>query len=166
MQNSVFDASQGKVMTFLELKVPPVAQVIIMALVMYLISQLPIALYFSLAGSTWLALGFAFIGMGLGVMGVSEFKKAQTTANPTAPEKAASLVTSGVYQYTRNPMYLGLTIILLGWGLYLSSLLVFLLLPVFVIYMNRFQIQVEERIMAQNFGSAYQDYLMQVRRWF
>lgn len=152
-------------MSYLTLKVPPAAQFILIVLAMYGMSRLSIALHFSLAGSTWLAIGFAVIGLGLGAMGVAEFKKAQTTANPQAPEKAAALVTSGVYQYSRNPMYLGLTIILFGWGLYLSSLLVFSLIAVFVLYMSRFQIQAEEQVMAQKFGTHYQDYLIQVRRW-
>ncbi len=149
----------------LALKVPPVAQFIIIVLAMYGVSRMSIALHFSLAGSTWFAIIFAAIGLGLGAMGVAEFKKAQTTANPQAPEKVSALVTSGVYQYTRNPMYLGLTIILCGWGLYLSSLLVFGLIVVFILYISRFQIQAEEQVMAQKFGSPYQDYLIQVRRW-
>ncbi|WP_201565257.1 isoprenylcysteine carboxylmethyltransferase family protein [Psychrobacter sp. CMS30] len=152
-------------MNALALKVPPVAQVIITAAAMYGVSKMVPALTFSLNGSTALAVGLGVIGMSLGVMGVTQFKKAQTTPNPQALEKVSSLVTSGIYRYSRNPMYLGLVLILLGWAFYLSHFLAFVLLPVFILYMTRFQIQPEEQMMARKFGKTYQAYLNKVRRW-
>ncbi|WP_350557643.1 isoprenylcysteine carboxylmethyltransferase family protein [Psychrobacter sp. CAL346-MNA-CIBAN-0220] len=152
-------------MKFLELKVPPVLQVLTVGAAMYGVSKTLPSLQFSLTGSGWLASALAVTGLGVGVMGVTEFKKAQTTVNPHTPEKATDLVTSGIYQYSRNPMYLGLVLILLGWALYLSHVLAFVLLPVFIIYMSRFQIQAEEKIMMQKFGDKYQAYLTKVRRW-
>ncbi|WP_201629061.1 methyltransferase family protein [Psychrobacter maritimus] len=152
-------------MNALALKVPPVAQVIITAAAMYGVSKMVPALTFSLNGSTALAVGLGVMGMSLGVMGVTQFKKAQTTPNPQALEKVSSLVTSGIYRYSRNPMYLGLVLILLGWAFYLSHFLGFVLLPVFILYMTRFQIQPEEQMMARKFGKTYQAYLNKVRRW-
>ncbi|WP_201590964.1 methyltransferase family protein [Psychrobacter pulmonis] len=152
-------------MNALALKVPPVAQVIITAAAMYGVSKMVPALTFSLNGSTALAVGLGVIGMSLGVMGVTQFRKAQTTPNPQALEKVSSLVTSGIYRYSRNPMYLGLVLILLGWAFYLSHFLSFVLLPVFILYMTRFQIQPEEEMMARKFGKTYQAYLNKVRRW-
>ena len=152
-------------MNALALKVPPVAQVIITAAAMYGVSKMVPALTFSLNGSTALAVGLGVIGMRLGVMGVTQFRKAQTTPNPQALEKVSSLVTSGIYRYSRNPMYLGLVLILLGWAFYLSHFLAFVLLPVFILYMTRFQIQPEEQMMARKFGKTYQAYLNKVRRW-
>lgn len=156
-------------MNALALKVPPVAQVIITAAAMYGVSKMVPSLTFSLNGSTALALalavGLGVIGMSLGVMGVTQFRKAQTTPNPQALEKVSSLVTSGIYRYSRNPMYLGLVLILLGWAFYLSHFLAFVLLPVFILYMTRFQIQPEEQMMARKFGKTYQAYLNKVRRW-
>ena len=152
-------------MNALALKVPPVAQVIITAAAMYGVSKMVPALTFSLNGSTALAVGLGVIGMSLGVMGVTQFRKAQTTPNPQALEKVSSLVTSGIYRYSRNPMYLGLVLILLGWAFYLSHFLAFVLLPVFILYMTRFQIQPEEQMMARKFGKTYQAYLNKVRRW-
>ena len=152
-------------MNTLALKVPPVAQVIITAAAMYGVSKMVPALTFSLNGSTALAVGLGVIGMSLGVMGVTQFRKAQTTPNPQALEKVSSLVTSGIYRYSRNPMYLGLVLILLGWAFYLSHFLSFVLLPVFILYMKRFQIQPEEQMMARKFGKTYQAYLNKVRRW-
>jgi protein-S-isoprenylcysteine O-methyltransferase Ste14 len=152
-------------MNALALKVPPVAQVIITAAAMYGVSKMVPALTFSLNGSTALAVGLGVMGMSLGVMGVTQFRIAQTTPNPQALEKVSSLVTSGIYQYSRNPMYLGLVLILLGWAFYLSHFLAFVLLPVFILYMTRFQIQPEEQMMARKFGKTYQAYLNKVRRW-
>ncbi|MBK3393050.1 isoprenylcysteine carboxylmethyltransferase family protein [Psychrobacter sp. M9-54-1] len=152
-------------MNALALKVPPVAQVIITAAAMYGVSKMVPALTFSLNGSTALAVGLGMMGMSLGVMGVTQFRKAQTTPNPQALEKVSSLVTSGIYGYSRNPMYLGLVLILLGWAFYLSHFLSFVLLPVFILYMTRLQIQPEEQMMARKFGKTYQAYLNKVRRW-
>ena len=152
-------------MNALALKVPPVAQVIITAAAMYGVSKMVPALTFSLNGSTALAVGLGVMGLSLGIMGVTQFRIAQTTPNPQALEKVSSLVTSGVYQYSRNPMYVGLVLILLGWAFYLSHFLAFVLLPIFILYMTRFQIQPEEQMMAQKFGKTYQDYLNKVRRW-
>ena len=152
-------------MKSLELKVPPVAQVIVTAATMYGVSKVAPALKFSLSGSTALAIGLGVIGLGSGIMGVAQFKKAQTTPNPQALEKVSSLVTDGIYRYSRNPMYVGLVLILLGWALYLSHFLAFVLVPVFMFYMTRFQIQPEERMMERKFGKAYQSYLSRVRRW-
>ena len=139
-------------MNALALKVPPVAQVIITAAAMYGVSKMVPALTFSLNGSTALAVGLGVMGLSLGVMGVTQFRIAQTTPNPQALEKVSSLVTSGIYRYSRNPMYLGLVLILLGWAFYLSHFLAFVLLPVFILYMTRFQIQPEEQMMARKFA--------------
>ena len=129
------------------------------------ISKIAPALKFSLGGSTALAVGLGVIGLGSGILGVTQFRKAQTTPNPQALEEVSSLVTSGVYQYSRNPMYVGLVLILFSWALYLSHFLAFVLLPIFILYMTRFQIQPEERMLAQKFGKAYQAYKAKVRRW-
>lgn len=152
-------------MNALALKVPPVAQVIITAAAMYGVSKMVPALTFSLNGSTALAVALGLMGLSLSIMGVTQFRIAQTTPNPQALELVSSLVTSGVYQYSRNPMYVGLVLILLGWAFYLSHFLAFVLLPIFILYITHFQIQPEERMMAQKFGKTYQDYLNKVRRW-
>lgn len=152
-------------MNALELKIPPPAQFVITAASMFGVSKIVPALKFSLTGSTALGIVLGVIGLSSGIMGVMQFKKAQTTPNPQALEKVSSLVTSGIYQYTRNPMYLGLVLMLLGWALYLSHFLAFILIPLFMMYITRFQIQPEERMMTQKFGQNYQAYLQKVRRW-
>ena len=152
-------------MRSLELKVPPVLQVLIVAFAMYGLSGLFPNLQVKVFGTNWLASSLAIVGMALVIMGILAFKKAQTTVNPHTPEKSASLVTNGVYKYTRNPMYLGMLLILLGWAFYLSNFAALFVLPIFVIYMSRFQIQPEERFMMQKFGDEYRAYVVKVRRW-
>ncbi|HET8706603.1 MAG TPA: isoprenylcysteine carboxylmethyltransferase family protein [Pseudomonadales bacterium] len=97
--------------------------------------------------------------------GVLAFKKAKTTVNPLKPETATSMVTSGVYQITRNPMYVGFTLFLMAWAIYLASFLSLLGVMGFVLYINRFQIIPEERAMRKVFGDAFLEYSKQVRRW-
>ena len=77
----------------------------------------------------------------------------------------SSLVVSGIYKYTRNPMYLGFVLVLLGWAAFLSNLAAFVLLPAFVLYISRFQIRPEERVLASLFPDEYPAYRDQVRRW-
>lgn len=81
------------------------------------------------------------------------------------PDSASALVTGGIYKITRNPMYLGFLLILLGWTVFLSNLFAYALLPVFVIYMNRFQIVPEENALDTLFGNEYRFYKSKVRRW-
>ncbi len=93
------------------------------------------------------------------------FRAAQTTINPLAPARASKLVTTGIYKITRNPMYLGLCLILLAWALHLSAWLSFMGPVLFVLYITRFQIQPEERVLQQHFGEVYVAYTARVRRW-
>ena len=62
-------------------------------------------------------------------------------------------------------MYVGLLLLLLAWGIFLADALAFIGLPVFLLYMNRFQIAPEERAMQEQFGDDYRDYMRVVRRW-
>jgi protein-S-isoprenylcysteine O-methyltransferase Ste14 len=112
-----------------------------------------------------IAWGFALSGIVVAGLGFLEFKRVKTTVNPTKPGSSSILVTRGVYQHTRNPMYLGFLSILFGWAIGSGSLLAFLFLPAFVLYMNEFQIKPEERALAAIFGEEFQKYRSRVRRW-
>ena len=99
-----------------------------------------------------------------GSSGVATFRRARTTVNPTRPH-ASSLVTWGVYAISRNPMYLGGLTMLLGFAIFLSNPLAFLFLPLYVLYLNRFQIAPEERVLTSLFGETYVAYQAHARRW-
>ncbi len=108
-----------------------------------------------------------FIGLGVLLMLISGFFffKAHTTINPMKPEDSSALVTSGLYNFTRNPIYLGDLLVLVGWAFYLENFFSLLLITGFVLYMNRFQIIPAERALAASFGEDYKVYKQRVRRW-
>ncbi|MDB6025813.1 MAG: protein-S-isoprenylcysteine methyltransferase [Verrucomicrobiales bacterium] len=149
----------------LELKIPPVALVIIIALLMWLGSAYAPGFHFQFAFQTIVAGLFGLLGLGVCALGLLEFKWAKTTVNPTKPQSSSSLVRSGVYRHTRNPMYLGFVLILAGWAALTATFLSFFGLPAFVLYMNRFQIKPEERALASLFGDEFRAYCSTVRRW-
>jgi len=107
----------------------------------------------------------AGFGVIVAILGVWAFRQAKTTVNPVTPEKASSVVTGGIYSYTRNPMYVGLTAVLVGWAIWLSVPLAIVGPAAFMLYMTRFQIIPEERVMSSKFGRDYDDYRKRVRRW-
>jgi len=149
----------------LELKIPPPAVAALMAAIMWLGAWLVPALTFRLPGRSLLALAAAVAGAAISVLAVLAFRRAGTTVNPMKPDSSSSLVVSGVYTRSRNPMYLGLLLILLAWGMYLSNAMAFLILPGFMWYMNRFQIEPEERVLASRFGEQFDSYASRVPRW-
>lgn len=104
-------------------------------------------------------------GAAVAIAGLLAFRRARTTSNPVRPDKASALVTSGIYRYTRNPMYVGFACATLGWAAYLGHALAPLGAVAFVAWMNRYQIPHEERALASLFGDAFQRYCIQVRRW-
>ena len=137
-----------KLATALELKVPPPALVIITGFAMWAASAAVPSLALALLWRHAVAIAIAAAGIIFGLAGVVEFRRAGTTFNPTKPGNASALVTSGVYRYSRNPMYVGVLVVLVGWAAFLANAFAFLFLPVFVAYMNRFQIAPEERALS------------------
>ncbi len=152
-------------MKTLELKIPPAIVVLIVALLMWATDQVLPTFKFVFTWSQWLAVSVFVLALVPILAGVFAFKNAKTTVDPTQPNKASTVVTSGVYRYTRNPMYLGFLLGLLAFAIKLSNPLAGLFLPLFVVYMNQFQIKPEERALSDLFGADYQSYLVKVRRW-
>jgi protein-S-isoprenylcysteine O-methyltransferase Ste14 len=72
---------------------------------------------------------------------------------------------SGIYRISRNPMYLGFFLLLTGLAIFLSNVIAIVILPLFILYMNRFQIEPEERVLTYLFGQEFVDYKLRVRRW-
>ena len=103
--------------------------------------------------------------MFVSIAGTISFHRAKTTVNPMKPDKASSLVTSGVYRITRNPMYVGLLLVLVAWAVFLSSPPALAGPVAFLFYVGRFQIMPEEITLSSLFGSEYNAYKSGVRRW-
>ena len=112
-----------------------------------------------------MSIGVGIIGLFVMLAGVLSFRRMKTTVNPLQPGAATALVTGGVYRYTRNPMYLGMLLLLIGWAVYLSSPIALIGVLVFWFYISRFQIRPEERALAKLFGDGFSDYASRVRPW-
>lgn len=104
-------------------------------------------------------------GVALNLLPKLTFRRAGTTVNPLRPQAASALVTHGVYRHTRNPMYLGQALVLLGAMLYLQDLRALLALPLFVAYITRFQILPEERVLSARFPGEFAAFCRRVPRW-
>lgn len=104
-------------------------------------------------------------GVAFDLLGLIAFRKSRTTINPLRPERTSALVTGGIYRITRNPMYVGMALLLLAWAIYLSALLPFVGVPVFMLYITCFQIKPEERVLERLFGEEFLNYAARVRRW-
>jgi len=148
-----------------ELRIPPLLQVAFAALMIWLSSQSADITAVTLPAREAIAIMLIASGAVIAFSGVLEFRQHGTTVDPRFPHKTASFVRSGIYQITRNPMYLGFAIALTGWCYWQENLAGFIWLPVFILYMNRFQIQTEEAFLEQKFGQQYREYCLKVRRW-
>lgn len=152
-------------MDFLETRFPPPLVALVIAVLMWLASywlpatSLPRGLTYAIAAVVLLA------GLSFSIRAMRSFRKADTTANPVRIEKASSLVTDGVYLFSRNPMYVGVTLDLCAIAFFLNCLWTLVGPAIFVAYTTRFQIMPEERLLAAKFGDAYRDYCQRVRRW-
>ncbi len=136
-------------MNKLRLTIPPPIVLLLAVLFMWLLSQLFPFLSFIVSAREWLS-GLLF-GLGVCVCvcvcGVVAFKKASTTLDSRNPDKASQLVVMGIYRYSRNPMYLGFLCILVACAVYLANLVCLLVVPLFILYLNRFQIKPEESVL-------------------
>ncbi|MDO4897227.1 MAG: isoprenylcysteine carboxylmethyltransferase family protein [Moraxella sp.] len=146
----------------MKLKIPPVVVTMVFALLMWAVSNIDLMFGFK---SFSLAILSILLGVLVIILGVLEFKKAKVTLNPLDPEQSQNIVSAGIYQYTRNPMYLGMALILVGVAFYFGGILLWFFVGGFLIYMTYFQIMPEEEILTKNFGKTYLNYKQKVRRW-
>jgi protein-S-isoprenylcysteine O-methyltransferase Ste14 len=132
---------------------------------MWFVATLAPQLVLVIPGQVILAAIAGFTSIALILAGAIAFRVAGTTVNPMQPSNTSSIVTRGIYKISRNPMYAGFLLLLLSWALLLSNIVSFAGLPVFVWYMNRFQIIPEEQALIAKFGAEYIAYAKNVRRW-
>jgi protein-S-isoprenylcysteine O-methyltransferase Ste14 len=171
MANHQVDQLSGEVsgakepMRALELKIPPPLVAALIGIGMWFASRTGPSIELPLLMRAFAFVAIAFCGGATALAGNREFKRAQTTINPFKPENATALVTSGIFRYTRNPMYVGLMLVLLGWAAFLCSAWALAGPVIFILYISRFQIAPEERVLSSKFGADYADYVSRVRRW-
>ena len=150
----------------MRLKIPPALFTLIVGLLMYVLAKfLPFG-DFNFTGRLYLMYFLFGLGVLIGLWSLLQFFSKKTSVNPVTPDSASTLVCKGIYSFTRNPMYLGLLLLLLAWALFLSNAFNTLLAAGFVSYMNRFQIKPEEEALEKIFGSEFLAYKIKVRRWF
>lgn len=146
-------------------RVPPPIVTAICGLLMWLVARHVPFGQFAFDAQQVAALALVSGGGLLMTLAAWQFQRARTTLNPMKPHTATTLVTRGVFAFSRNPIYVADLLFLVAAGLWFGSLPAFLLLPVFVLYMDRFQIVPEEEILARMFDADYAAYRARVRRW-
>ncbi len=116
-------------------------------------------------GARGVAVGIVILGLAILLWAGLLFKREKTTVNPFRPKKTTVIVADGPYRFSRNPMYLGMILIILGAGIYIGTALTLPVVLAFWIYINETQIKPEERALSKMFGQAFIDYMGKVRRW-
>ncbi len=147
----------------LDQKIPPALLLVIFGIVTFLMSNQS----FIFSGlSQSIGFGLGILAIVIAVVAVLSFKKAKTTVNPMKTENISSLVTTGIFSYSRNPMYVAMSLLLFGFGIYMGTSLFSVFWTVFfILYLTRFQIMPEEKLLIGIFGNEYKNYCKNVRRW-
>ena len=144
-------------------KIPPPIVTLIFGLIIFFSKSLfPIC---NFDNSNYVSLIFLIFGFIILITAVKSFKKHQTTINPLNPDQASTLVNSGIFSFTRNPMYLGMLFILLSISFKFNILGGIIICFLFKIYITRFQIVPEEEAMEKIFKKDFIEYKKKVRRW-
>ena len=138
---------------------PPVLSLICMA-IMY---RLPTIL--TLPKATWLVVMLVGLSSVIGIASVISFRLAKTTISPLHPNQTSHIIQTGIYRFSRNPMYLSIAIFLVAFAIYLENATALLVIPLFIWSINYLQIQPEEQMLEQKFGEEYLAYKKAVRRW-
>jgi protein-S-isoprenylcysteine O-methyltransferase Ste14 len=147
-------------------RIPPPILMLLAAGVMWALNLwLPLAHWIP---GPWNLVGAAVpaaIGFVIAVAAFVRFHQVHTTVNPVDPSKATQLVTDGVFRFSRNPMYLGLVLLLIGWAVWIDSASPWIIPPLFMIVITRVQIMPEEQALERLFGAQYVAYRRSVARW-
>jgi protein-S-isoprenylcysteine O-methyltransferase Ste14 len=149
----------------LELRVPPPVVTAVFALLMWFLARAFPFLDVDVPARIPAATTLLVIAVVIGIAAVLGFRRAKTTINPLKPQASSALVTGGIYRWTRNPMYLAMLLVLIGWACIVSNLAALVMLPLFVSALSRLQIEPEERALHARFGPEFENYRRKVRRW-
>ncbi|MCW8864081.1 MAG: isoprenylcysteine carboxylmethyltransferase family protein [Colwellia sp.] len=149
----------------LALKIIPPIQLIISAGLMYGLAKYFPQYHFDLSLGFAIVILLILMASVIGILALYDFHKHQTTFHPHTPEKTSTVVDSGLFAYSRNPMYISLVLLLLAVAVYLQNYTSFVMLPLFIWYLTQFQIIPEEKMLNKLFPNEYQAYCQKVRRW-
>jgi protein-S-isoprenylcysteine O-methyltransferase Ste14 len=147
----------------METKIPPPIVTLIFGLAIYLsrtiFPEIEIQ-YSSFFGMVLLLLGFLIL-----ISAVKLFRNDKTTVNPLSPEQATKLVTNGIFKLSRNPMYLGMAVILASVAVFFNIIGGIIFMALFCLYITKFQIIPEEKAMKELFAQDFEQYMQATRRW-
>ncbi|MCB9137017.1 MAG: isoprenylcysteine carboxylmethyltransferase family protein [Caldilineaceae bacterium] len=146
-------------------KVPPLLLVVLISIAMYLLAPHLPAINIGQKFSLLLSAVVFTVGACVAILAIFDFRRAHTTVDPLNIENVSTLVTSGVFGMSRNPMYLGFALFLLAFVIYLNSPVLLVGVAGFILYITMFQIVPEEQAMLEKFGDEYRGYMLKVRRW-
>lgn len=151
--------------TPLDAKIPPPVVMLAVAALMWACSRQWPQFVVDAPWRFLLAFAIAAAALAIGAMSVLPLRRARTVLSPMRPQDSSALITAGPYRYSRNPMYVGLALLLLAWAVWLGHWPAGALILLFVWYVDRFQVRVEERALSVRFGEDYAAYRARVRRW-
>lgn len=146
----------------MQTKIPPPIVTLIFIGILYLSNSLITP--FELAYQSLIGIFLILSGLGILIASVRVFRKVGTTVNPVDPNQASMLVVEGPFTFSRNPMYLGMSEMLIGFGFIFGAWLTLPIVALFMIYITIFQILPEELVMKEKFEN-YDEYCSKVRRW-
>ncbi|NNM13993.1 MAG: isoprenylcysteine carboxylmethyltransferase family protein [Gammaproteobacteria bacterium] len=149
----------------MDLKIPPLVQVLFSALLMWLVARYVQFGTVNFNTRSSIAAMLLLVALSVVAMAILSFRTARTTVDPMNPERASAMVSRGIFRYSRNPMYLGMVLLLLALVLYLGNIMNLLVLAGFVSFIVQFQIKPEEKALEKTFGEQYRNYKAQTRRW-
>jgi len=148
--------------------VPPPVALLIALVIMFFIARFDDARILRMdrfVVNAVIATGLVIAGITLGVLAIKQLKREFTTLNPFRPNTTSSLVTSGIFKFTRNPMYLGMVLVALGAATLYGSAWCLIIFVALIAFIRRFQIDPEERAMQSLFGKKFEEYKANTRRW-
>ena len=147
---------------YLNTKIPPPIVTFLCIGVIYLFES---QIEYSQTDLKAISIIFLILGSIIIFLAVLKFIKTKTTVDPTRPHKTSNLVISGIYKITRNPMYLGMLFLIIAYALYNNNIIGCIIIPIFIFYINKFQIEPEEIEMRKKFGESFENYCKKVNRW-
>ncbi len=152
-------------MNSLQLRLPPPIYLLLTGAIMWVISNSFIQGTLYLGVFSHMKWAFLLIGLAIDLSSLLHFFASKTTPSPFNPNKTSRLITTGWYRYSRNPMYLGMCLLLIAWAIHLANLYALFCVALFIWVLNQAQIKPEELALKQKFGAQYAAYCAQVRRW-
>ena len=145
------------------LKIPPPLLVLILVIANYFLSKKIDLIH--LPNQDLISILILLIGILILINPIFKFIKSKTTIDPIKFKKVSKLITTGIYKYSRNPMYLGMSLVLAGISIMVNPIGGLALVSVFILYINQFQIEPEEKAMTKLFKNEFSEYKKYVRRW-